>query len=213
MDDSEAVVGVRRSKPKRVRLAPEARRAQLLDAAAALINREGSAACSMERVAREAKASTSLVYVYFADRTELLTALLEREFAYLMTEAPRIVEAASSLPDRIIDGFRFYLDAMEERGPIFHLLVGEPSIDLEIERRRSSGVDNRTRYWRDIVVADLQIDETAALLLADQFLAAGGSLVRRWLRGEVTRQNIEDAFTGYLLNGLGDQVRKVRAGR
>ncbi len=156
----------------------------------------------MEALAREAKVSTGLVYVYFKDRTEVLLALLAREFEYLVQEAPRVIAQAETLADKIVASFRFYLDAMELRGPIFHMLVGEASVDVEIERKRAAGEDTRTRFWQHTVAAELDVDPTTALLIADQFLAAGTSLVNRWLRDEVTRAEVEDTFFAYLRGGL-----------
>ena len=63
---------------KRTRLAPEARREQILDEAARLVLSEGLHAVSMERLGRDVGISKGLVYNYFATRDVLLAALLQR---------------------------------------------------------------------------------------------------------------------------------------
>ena len=64
---------------KRTRLAPEARREQILDEAARLTLEEGLYAVSMERLARDVGVSKGLVYNYYPTRDALLAALLHRE--------------------------------------------------------------------------------------------------------------------------------------
>ncbi|SDH11989.1 DNA-binding transcriptional regulator, AcrR family [Rhodococcus triatomae] len=57
----------------------EVRRTQVLDAARALIGREGYAAATMEAVAREVGIAKPVVYKAYPSRGALLYALLERE--------------------------------------------------------------------------------------------------------------------------------------
>src|SRR6516162_772561 len=70
-------------RPRAKRMAPEARREKILDAAVELILAAGHAGCSLEEVAQAAHISTPLIYKYFPKREELLKALLEREFEEL----------------------------------------------------------------------------------------------------------------------------------
>lgn len=60
-------------------MAPEARRQQILDSALELVLRDGYAAATMQLIAREAGVTRPVVYEFFADRDELLVALLGRE--------------------------------------------------------------------------------------------------------------------------------------
>ena len=54
------------------------RRAEIVDAAEALYAEVGWDAVTMDQVARRARLSRALVYVYFRDKTDLLFALVER---------------------------------------------------------------------------------------------------------------------------------------
>ena len=65
---------------KRTRLAPEARRSQLLDSAREIIEQDGLPGFTMEALARRADVSNPLVYKYFTSRVALLSELLEREY-------------------------------------------------------------------------------------------------------------------------------------
>jgi len=61
----------------------ERRRAEILDAAVAVAGESGIAALTMDEVARKARLSRALLYVYFQDRSDLMFALCERALAQL----------------------------------------------------------------------------------------------------------------------------------
>jgi AcrR family transcriptional regulator len=61
----------------------ERRRAEILDAAEALYSHAGWDAVTMDQVARRARLSRALVYVYFRDKEELLFAIGERAMTLL----------------------------------------------------------------------------------------------------------------------------------
>jgi TetR/AcrR family transcriptional regulator len=61
----------------------ERRRAEILDAAESAIASVGWDAMTMEQVARKARLSRALVYVYFKDKTDLMFAIGERALAAL----------------------------------------------------------------------------------------------------------------------------------
>src|SRR6202045_2617793 len=69
----------------------ERRRAEILDAADALYAKKGWDALTVDQVARSARLSRALVYVYFRDKEELLSPIGERPMRLLrdrFTEAP-----------------------------------------------------------------------------------------------------------------------------
>ena len=70
----------------------ERRRAEILDAAEALYAKEGWDLVTVDQVARGARLSRALVYVYFKDKEEILFAIGER--------------AMGLLRDRFIGGLR-----------------------------------------------------------------------------------------------------------
>lgn len=71
----------------------ERRRAEILDAAEALYSKQGWDALTVEQVARSARLSRALVYVYFRDKEELLFAIGERAMGLLRD---RFEEASAS---------------------------------------------------------------------------------------------------------------------
>jgi len=71
----------------------ERRRAEILDAAETLYAKKGWDAVTVDQVARSARLSRALVYVYFRDKEELLFAIGERAMC-LMRD--RFIEAAAA---------------------------------------------------------------------------------------------------------------------
>src|SRR5271156_6844793 len=71
----------------------ERRRAEILDAAEALYASKGWDALTVEQVARSARLSRALVYVYFRDKEELLFAIGDRAMSVLRD---RFLAAAAS---------------------------------------------------------------------------------------------------------------------
>src|SRR5271170_5992924 len=61
----------------------ERRRGEILDAAEALYAKKGWDAVTMDQVARGARLSRALVYVYYRDKQELLFAIGERAMGLL----------------------------------------------------------------------------------------------------------------------------------
>jgi TetR/AcrR family transcriptional regulator len=70
----------------------ERRRAEILDAAEALYAKQGWESLTMEQVARGARLSRALVYVYYRDKQELLFAIGERAMGLL---GERFIAAAT----------------------------------------------------------------------------------------------------------------------
>ena len=83
-------------KKTRTRLNPEARKEMILDHAAEFIAADGVSALSMERLGKEAGISKSLVYAYYPSMTELLQALLKREYGLLREQQVIAADSAGT---------------------------------------------------------------------------------------------------------------------
>lgn len=94
----------------------EQRSAQLLDAAARLMERDGSHAVSMQAVAAEAGVSVGLIYRYFGGKDDLLLAVIVGVLDSFATQVPAAVEAAGEDPVlRLAAAFRSYCEVIDER--------------------------------------------------------------------------------------------------
>jgi AcrR family transcriptional regulator len=192
---------------RRTRLSPEHRRRQLLDIAAAVIADEGTQAMTMERVAESAGVSKALVYRYFANRSALLLELYERE-SDTQPLANRI-RGARTFEDRLRAITAPYFDAVERSGLLFHRLVGEKSIEEDVESFRRQTRASVLRFW----VTQLRtegLDREQATAFATMFQAAveaaGGLVARR----EVTRDVAEEQFYESALAALEVAKRSAR---
>lgn len=75
-----------RSRRTRKRLAPEQRRAEIVEAADRVFSRHDPAAVTFEEIAAEAGVSRALVYTYFGDKGGLIAAVYVHTLARLDTE-------------------------------------------------------------------------------------------------------------------------------
>ena len=128
----------------RKRLAPEARQSSILDFAAEIVAAEGVAAVTMDRVAKAAGVSKSLVYVYFQSTTEMLQKLLERELKRLRRKQVEAADKARTFRELVRSVTHAYLSYIKERGLIIHRLQTEPSV--------AQGMGNPTDFKHDAAV-------------------------------------------------------------
>jgi len=116
----EKVTGVSK---QRKRLTPQVRREQIMDAAAALIVKQGYLPLSIEALAQAASASKALVYTYFATQYDLFNSLLQREIAGLAGAGVETAAQVSGLePAALLCGM-LYFEYVAQRGPLLHILM------------------------------------------------------------------------------------------
>ena len=96
--------------PKR-RMSAHARRMQLLDHARNIVSTEGYAAVTIERVARAAQVTRTVVYQNFGDLAGLMTALLDRESAIAFAGMRSVEGPLGDDPDALGRGILAYLHA------------------------------------------------------------------------------------------------------
>ncbi len=101
----------------------ERRRGEIIDAAEAVAATVGWDAMTMDQVARKARLSRALLYVYFKDKTDLLFGLCERALATL---TQRFTEAASRHKrgmDQLVAVGRAYI-AFSQEFPVYFEVDG-----------------------------------------------------------------------------------------
>jgi AcrR family transcriptional regulator len=117
--------------PKRpARLAPEQRRAQLLDATLRLAARAGFAGMTVEAVAREAGVTRPVIYDLFGDLDGLLDALGDREEARAMAALARVIpdDPGERDPEAVlVDAVGGYLEAVRDEPATWRLVLLPPS--------------------------------------------------------------------------------------
>lgn len=110
--------GVTRTSRGRARhLGPERRRPQVLDAALAITVEQGVGQVTVGSIADRLQVTRPVIYACFADRVEIITALLERETAALHDALIAALEAGrgEKRESAFITGFQSLLRAVAER--------------------------------------------------------------------------------------------------
>jgi len=117
----------------------ERRRAEIIDAAEAVAATVGWDAMTMDQVARKARLSRALLYVYFKDKTDLLFGLCERALATL---TQRFTEAAGRHKrglDQIVAIGRAYIAFSQEFPVYFEVMARCELISPEPDAESNEG--------------------------------------------------------------------------
>ncbi len=128
------------------RLAPEARRRQLLDAALGVVDADGFHAVTVEAVARHAGVTRPVVYDLFGDLDALLLALVDREEAAALATLAAIVpeDPAGLDPDELlVNGMEAFLEAVRSEPRRWRLVLLPPDGSPRALRARIA--DSRRR--------------------------------------------------------------------
>jgi AcrR family transcriptional regulator len=103
-------------------------RAALLDAAHALFVERGYAATSTPDICAAAGLTRGALYHHWADKADLLRAVLEREAVAVRDAIDAAASDAATPAQALLRGADAYLDAMAERGRTRLLLVEGPAV-------------------------------------------------------------------------------------
>ena len=190
----------------RVQRRSEARRLDILHAAARVFRRRGVAAAGMREIAEEADLSSGNLYYYFHGKDELLYFCQDRTLAQMLeaVEAARATgaPAAEQLRAVLVAHLHCMLDEMQ--GGTAHL-----EIDALPDKLRAQIVAKRDGYEmavRDLVAKGVKRGEFAKCDVALVTRAMLGALnwTVRWYRPEGRQpvSEIAESLSDYLVRGL-----------
>ncbi|ATL71054.1 TetR/AcrR family transcriptional regulator [Nocardia terpenica] len=185
---SEPVV---RPRQRAQHLGPERRRPQVLDTALRIAVEDGIAAVTVAAVAERMSVTRPVIYACFADRVELIDALIQREEGYLLdgivaTLPRRRVEADEEV---FVEGFRALLETVATRPDTWKLLYGnpDPAVANSFGRGRALAVTRCTRRLRPTLRAWGIADAERKLpALVELWVSAGEGAVRTLLESGQT---------------------------
>lgn len=189
---------------RRARLDTATRRAQLLEIAGELVARQGLAAVSMERVAAEAAVGKPIVYRHFANRSELLVALVHREWDYMdrALQDQQRAQKPGQPEGNLRSLVRTLLGVLRERGAALHQLLTATALDPRVEserRRRQRALRER---WTAALV-ELGVPELHARAAAAALHGALLGALTHWQDDGADDAVVEDAFCYVFLGGVG----------
>ncbi|HYD44761.1 MAG TPA: TetR/AcrR family transcriptional regulator [Phenylobacterium sp.] len=184
------------------RLSADARRRQLVEAAAELILKQGFLPVSPERLARAAGVSKALVYAYFPGSHDLYNAVLDSEFQTLGVERLAAAARQGDLAQAAAACADLYFLHVAEHGPVAHVVLRDVHMsrglrpDLAAQRdlvaRRLAGLARRQLQLsaKDAVAAYnliMTIPEESGRLVweGDLDIERGRDLVRRLVTSSI----------------------------
>jgi TetR/AcrR family transcriptional regulator, fatty acid biosynthesis regulator len=187
----------------RKRLAPEERRALILDCTADIVARDGVATLSIESIGKEAGISKSLVYAYFPNLTALLRELYQREMRQLRRRQAAAAEQVESMEQLVRSITHAYLRYIDERGLIIERLQAEPSVSDHhdpTDFNRDAAVD----YLTDIVLRFYKLPRPiarAATNISFGLSASAGSYLHRH---DLDLDTLEEITVAMVLGSFSD---------
>lgn len=170
-------------------LGPQRRRPQVLDTALAIAVEHGIAAVTMAAIAERMRVTRPVVYACFADRVELIEALIEREENYLLDGVREVLPERTVNADEtvFVEGFRALLEKAAARPDAWRLMYGnpDPAVADSFGRGRGAAIERCTRLLRPTLHAWGTEDADRKLpVLVELWVSAGEGAVRTLLAGE-----------------------------
>ena len=124
------------------------RREGFIDIAAELVQSEGLAAVTMERVAASGL-SKPVIYRHFADRGELLQALLERCWRAVDQSVQARLQGTHTLDESLRALITGYFDEIAAQGALVQLMIGNASQEPVVEQARQARQLAAQTEWSD----------------------------------------------------------------
>lgn len=194
------------------RLARADRREALLDAALALVGDGDLDAVSMESVADQAGVSRPLVYKHFANRTEILTALYQREGQRLHEELSVDVQAASTIEEKYRALFHGSMRAAKDRGEVFAALRSVADMNGQLRKLQRERDRHTVAFYAQHTVDELAVPRAETEAVTAMLLGAIAPALAMW-HGRPTgpyASQLEDAYMCLVSGTLAELVRRSR---
>jgi len=193
--------------PRRSEVLTQFRTEEILDAAIALINREGFAHLTMEQVAAAAGVAKGTVYLYFKDKDELLFRTILRLTELMSKRLETAISEELGIEEQLLQLARVLMDIVSENAEILEMVhrrgndcCGEHSEEIHKHFHELLGMVSRrftvAMKRGEIVPADTNL--LAFLYLKLITTAAACSSQKKDFQIKADAQTLVDLF----LNGI-----------
>lgn len=145
----------------------------ILDAAVIEFERHGFRRVALDDVARRAEVSRTTIYRRFANRDELVAAVIERENIALFTDIAEEVKRAGAQSNYYVEAFTLSILKFRRHRVLYRMLTDEPALLLDMARRHYDAVIARMAEALRVIFPDGfadRIGEQAVIELADTIL-------------------------------------------
>ena len=196
----------RSNRPDRQRQRSEARRLEILHAAARVFRRRGIAAAGMREIADEADLSPGNLYYYFDSKDELLLFCQERTLEHMLAAVDAAKAVGQSPAEQLCAVLRAHVHALldEMEAATAHL-----EIDSLPEALRAPMIRKRDRYERALRALVTQGVARGEFAPCDAALVTRAMLgavnwTARWFRpdGAQSADEVAGSISAYLVKGL-----------
>lgn len=145
----------------------------ILDAAVIEFERHGFRRVALDDVARRAEVSRTTIYRRFANRDELVAAVIERENIALFADIAEEVKRAGAQSNYYVEAFTLSILKFRRHRVLYRMLTDEPALLLDMARRHYDAVIARMAEALRVIFPDGfadRIGEQAVIELADTIL-------------------------------------------
>lgn len=197
---------------KRTRLSPQKRRSMILDHAAEVVAEDGVSAATMDRIARQARVSKSLLYAYFDNVTELLRELLQRELRRLRRLQAEAAGSTTDFSDMVRAVTHEYVGYISERGLILQRLQSEPSL-ADGRDPTDYGRRDAVRFVAKVVAANFDLPMDLAIACTDISFGIPAAAGHFMESGDPDPQWVEDITVEMIIGSIRGVTDAHRDGR
>lgn len=157
----------------------------------------------MESVAAAAGVSKGLGYAYFANRDELVLAVLEQELGEFNRRISNAVRAAGqSYEARMGAAVHEWFSALVERGALLSTLLQASSNRGPLRERRNVAYRRLEEYWGGLAAAEFGVPEKKAVAASAVLIAGMQGLLDRWVLARDSRRMLEETYLEFAIAGM-----------